>query len=100
MVVEALAKVGFKEEYRWMMDQITNKTDFESLGFQRPDKPETDIRGGGMLGLLVLINLINNKTKFDAVRKHNTSDLPLALTSFEVTVEGLKHLRKGKLEQK
>ena len=43
-----------------MMESISKINSFEKLGFQRADKPESDIRGGGMLGLIVLANFVSN----------------------------------------
>ena len=60
MVVQALAKVTFHKDYQWMMESISKINSFEKLGFQRADKPESDIRGGGMLGLIVLANFVTN----------------------------------------
>lgn len=35
----------------------SSKTSWEKLGFQSEDHPETDVRGGGLLGVLILTHI-------------------------------------------
>ena len=64
---------------------------WEQMGFQQEDKPETDIRGAGVLGILILISIgeKNPDVLASALKSANQGpsphDYPFALTSFQIT---------------
>ena len=72
---------------------------WESIGFQQEEFPERDVRGSGMLGVLILISLAELEPEFveGVLEKAKSSDAmqvyPLATAIFEVTVTALKALR-------
>jgi len=102
LIDEALARLktalkkatGYQELLTW-----------EKLGFQNEETPETDIRGAGVLGILLLLYLAEADPSAimalfeSATRGPTPHEYPLVLTSFQVTCTQLCLLKDQKLKR-
>ena len=74
---------------------------WEKIGFQLEASPETDVRGAGVLGVLILMKIAeaNPAAMKELIEGANVGptihEYPLALTSFQVTVIQIRLLREG-----
>lgn len=79
---------------------------WEKIGFQLEASPETDVRGAGVLGVLILMQIAEAnpaamKRLLEGANLGPTiHEYPLALTSFQVTVIQIRLLREGKFKIK
>ncbi|KRX09134.1 hypothetical protein PPERSA_08850 [Pseudocohnilembus persalinus] len=74
---------------------------WEEIGFQGSD-PATDIRGGGMFGILQILAFVSNHILYlrEALQysQHEKYNFPLSITLMNITTYVLVMLKEGKLD--
>ena len=101
LIEEALARLKVGIEAAIKHEQTVT---WEKLGFQNEERPETDIRGAGVLGILILLYLAETETMDiklvleSATRGPSPHEYPFVLTSFQVTCIQIRLLKDNQFK--